>query len=299
MKIGIVGPGAMGTFLGGVLGRENEVVVLGRREVKKEEIKIIGKTELNSKVKYTIDPSDLSQVDLVIISTKAFDTEQAVKGIVNKTPSRTYVLSLQNGLDNEEIIARYFGEERTIGGITSHGVTYLDTGEVKHAGKGETVIGPYPEGDNASEIMKELEKVFGEAGISVKKSENILGHIWKKVIINVGINPITALLQVRNGFLVEDVCLTELMRDAVKEAVKVAEEYTVLPSDDLFQNTLAVAENTAENKSSMLQDVMNKRKTEIDHITGAVIEKAEEKGLEVPINRTMYRLIKGKENSYL
>ncbi len=299
MKIGIVGPGAMGTFLGGMLGKKNEVVMFGRHEVDIDEIEINGKTELTSQVKYTTDPSDLSQVELVVIATKAFDTEEAVKSISNKITSETFILSLQNGLDNEETIAENFDEERTIGGITSHGVTFLQTGKVKHAGKGETVIGPYPEGETDSKMMNEVEKIFKEVGISVKKSENILGHIWKKVIINVGINPITALLQVRNGFLVEDDSLTGLMRDAVEEAVKVAEEYTDLPSDDLFRETLAVAENTAENKSSMLQDVMNKRKTEIDHITGAVIEKAEEKGLEVPINRSVYRLIKGKENSYL
>ncbi len=295
MKIGIIGPGAMGTFLAGVLGKHNEITLVGRQGLDIERVEIVGETELISEIDFTTDVSELSDTELIVICTKAFDTEVAVKGLIDYLPSECKLLSLQNGLKNEEIIAKYIGEERTIGGITSHGVTYLGTGKVKHAGKGETVIGGYPNRHDE----KEIAKIFDKAGIKTELSDNIIGHIWKKVIVNVGINPITALLGVKNGFLLEDEYLHCLVEEVVDEATEVAKGYTELPVEDTFEETKRVAKTTQDNRSSMLQDIDNKRRTEIDQITGAVVEKGEESGVSVNVNRTLHGLVKGLERSYL
>lgn len=297
MKIGVVGPGAMGTFLAGVLAKKNEVTLVGRRKLEIESVEIVGKTELVSDVNFTTDVSELSKTGLVVICTKAFDTEEAVKDLVDHLPSECKLLSLQNGLKNEEMISQYLDEKRTIGGITSHGVTYLDAGKVRHAGKGETVIGRYPRGDG--EGIKRVAEVFSKAGIDTSLSDAIIGHIWKKVIVNVGINPVTALLRVKNGFLLKEENLFEVVKGAVREATEVAREYTDLPVEDLLEETRRVAKTTRDNRSSMLQDVENKRRTEIDQINGAVVEKGEESGVPVQVNRTLYRLVKGLENTYL
>ncbi len=297
MKIGIIGPGAMGTFLAGVLAQDNEVTLLGRRKLEIERVEVVGETELISEVDFTTDVSNLSETELVVICTKAYDTEGAVKDVIDHLPSDCKLLSLQNGLKNEEIISRYVGEDRTIGGITSHGVTYLETGKVKHAGKGETVIGGYPRG--GGEEIKKVAEVFRKAGISIDLNDKIIGHIWKKVIVNVGINPITALLGVKNGFLLEDENLFEMMKGTVDEATKVARKNTELPVEDTFEETKRVAKTTRENRSSMLQDIENKRRTEVDQINGAVVEKGEKSGIPVEMNRTLYRLVKGLESTYL
>lgn len=299
MKIGIIGPGALGTFLAGMLGRKNEVILFGRRRSGIKDVEIIGETELVSEVDFTTDVTVLSRAELVVICTKSYDTEKAVKKISDHLSSGCKVLSLQNGLENEEIIARYLGEKRTIGGITTHGITHLEPGKVKHAGTGETVIGGYPRRDVEDEYLKKVVEVFRKGGITTELSDNIIGHIWKKVIVNVGINPITALMGVKNGFLLKDDNLIKLMEETVEEASKVAEEYTELPVEAPVEETKKVAEMTQENRSSMLQDVENKRKTEIGQLNGAVVEKGEEKDIPVKINRTLYRLIKSLEDTQL
>ncbi len=297
MNIGVVGPGAMGSFLSGLLARENKVTLLGRHKEDIESIRIQGETELVSKVYFTTDPTELKTVDLVLITTKAFDTEEAVERIAPHLNPSCSVLSLQNGLMNEEIIANFVGKERTIGGVTSHGVTYIEAGKVRHAGIGETVIGAYPEGDPEKSEVKKTSELLNKAGLKTEVSDNILGHIWKKVIVNTGINPITALLGVKNGFLLDDEILLGVLKEVVEEAAEVARKHTELPVDDPFEETKRVAKNTRDNRSSMLQDIENKRKTEIDQINGAVIQKAEEVDISVPANRTLYGLLKGIEKA--
>jgi len=298
MDIGIIGPGAMGTFLAGMLGEKNEVTLVGRRELDIEKVDIVGKTELTAEINFTTNLGKLSGSELVVICTKSYDTEEAVKGILDHLSPECRILSLQNGLENEEIISEHIGKERTIGGVTSHGVTYLDSGKVKHAGKGKTLIGSYPKGKRGEEELKRIVKLFNEGDISTTLSDNIIGHIWKKVIVNVGINPITALVGVKNGLLLKDEDLLELMKEAVQEASTVAEEYVDLPIDEPFKETKKVAKSTRDNKSSMLQDVEKKRRTEIDQINGAVVEKGEKSGIRVDVNRTLYRLVKGLQHTY-
>jgi len=296
MKIGIVGPGAIGTFLAGILGKENEVHLFGRKALDINKIEISGETELKVSVNYTDSVESLSDKELIIICTKSFDTADAMNSISDHLFRGSMVLSLQNGLKNEEIISDFVGEERTIGGITSHGVTYIEEGKVKHAGKGETVIGPYPEGRD-----KKVEKVcsvFNHAGMKTTLGENILVEIWRKAVINSGINPITAIVGVKNGVLLEDEFLTGLMEDTVLESAEVAKKYVDLDKEKVLKETKKVAERTSDNLSSMLQDIKNEKRTEVEQINGAIIEKAATEE-EIRVNKVLYRLVKGLQNRYL
>jgi len=297
MKIGIVGPGAIGTFLAGVLGRENDVDLVGRKPLDIKKIEVIGKTKLETEVNYTDSVESLSDKELVIVCTKSFDTEKAMASLSDHLSSDSPVLSLQNGLNNEEIIADFVGERKTIGGITSNGVTYLEPGKVKHAGKGKTVIGQYPRGKN--EKVEKVCSIFNKAGLETTIDENILVKIWEKVIINSGINPITAILKIKNGVLVEDEYLTHLMEETVKESAAVAENYVDLDKEKMVEETKNVAERTSDNLSSMLQDIKNEKRTEVEQINGAIIEKAGEVGISSPVNKVLYNLIKGLENRYV
>ncbi len=296
MKIGIVGPGAIGTFLTGIFGKENDVHLLGRRTLDIGEIEIIGETELKTSVNYTDSVGSLSDKELIIICTKSFDTADAINSISDHLSRDAMVLSLQNGLKNEEIISDFVGKERTIGGITSHGVTYIEEGKVKHAGKGETVIGSYPEG--RSKKVEKVCSVFNDVGLKTTLSENILKEIWRKAVINSGINPITALLGVKNGVLLEDEFLTSLMEDTVLESAEVAENYVDLDKKKALKETIKVAERTSDNLSSMLQDIKNDNRTEVEQINGAIIEKAASEDT-ITVNKVLYRLVKGLQNRYL
>ncbi|MFW5952722.1 MAG: ketopantoate reductase family protein [Candidatus Natronoplasma sp.] len=297
MKIGVVGPGAIGTFLAGILGAQNEVVLLGQRPLDIKTIEIYGKTRLETGVTYTESVESLSDKELIIICTKSFDTAEAMASVSDHLSSECMILSLQNGLKNEEIISDFVGGERTIGGVTSNGVTYMEPGKVKHAGEGETIIGSYTEDRNKK--VEKVYRIFNHAGIDTTISENILVNIWEKVVVNSGINPITALLRIKNGVLIEDQYLTKLMEDTVLESASVAEKYVDLDSKKVLKKTKKVAERTSDNLSSMLQDIEDESRTEVDQINGAIIEKAEKEGVSAHVNRVLYRLVKGLENRYL
>lgn len=297
MKIGIIGAGAMGTFLGGILGRQNDVLIVGKHSDDINQIEISDKTTLKVEVKYTNDHSKIENQELIIICTKSYDTRNAMEDIKDYLNESMYILSLQNGLENEKIISNYVNSDKVIGGITGLGVTYLEPGKVKHAGQGETIIGKYMVEND--EMVFKIKDMLESSGLNISVSDNIYSHIWKKVIINSSINPITALTGLENGSLVRYDYLNQILKKVCLESTKVAEKEVELPVEDMVEETEKIAELTAENKSSMLQDIENKNKTEIECINGAVVSIGEKLGIDTPYNQTLYSLIKGKEKSYL
>ncbi len=296
MKIAIVGPGALGTFLAGVLGKHNEVVLLGRDELDLSRVHVRGHTEVDSDVDYTTDTSSLTDRDHIILCTKSYDTEQAMKSIHPYIGDDAKVVSLQNGLKNERIISRYVRPDQVIGGVTSNGITYESPGNVIHAGEGDTLMGLYPKGKNKSVIRLADRLIKG--GLDVKVVDSIYGYIWQKVIVNACINPISALTGLKNGALLKNEGLYSLMERVCSESYDVAIKETELPSDTPMEEVKRVASLTADNKSSMLQDIERKRKTEIGCINGAIVTVGEKMGADTPLNRTLYSLVKGRELSF-
>lgn len=297
MDIGIVGPGAIGTFLAGVLGKNNDVDLLGKRPLELETVELTGKTKQESSVNYTTSRTALSDDELIIICTKSFDTAEAMKSLSSNISSESVVLSLQNGLNNEKVISEYVGEDRTIGGITSNGVTFIEPGKVKHAGVGETVIGRYPRGNRG--MVESVSRTLNRAGIETRISDEIIVHIWEKTVVNSGINPLTAVLGVKNGQLVEDEYLKNLLEKIVSESARVAEKKVDTSENRLVSRTKEVANETSDNISSMLQDIKNKNRTEVAQINEEIISKGKELGISTPVNETLFHMVKSMENRYL
>ncbi len=293
MKIAIIGPGAMGTFLAGTLNEDNEVLLIGRRDIPLHDINITGKTVMRCSVEYSTDISKLRDRDLVILCTKSYDTRDTMETIAEYVHD-TYVLSLQNGLNNEEIISEF--TSRVLGGITSHGFLFQGPGDIVHTGIGKTIIGLYPDGKSGD--IEDIGAILNKGRMNTEISDNIKGHIWKKVIINSGINPITALTGLKNGKILERAYLKELMEKVCHEATAIGRTEVDIPGDPVAEAG-EIARSTAENKSSMLQDVLQERRTEIDCITGAVIEVGIKKGMDTQYNRILYELVKARESSYL
>lgn len=295
MKLGIIGPGALGTFLAGMIGQYHEVLLLGRKDIPLNRIRIRGNTNVEMEVRYTCDPSELVQCEYVIFCTKSYDTKPAMESISGYISPDSGVVSLQNGLNNERIISELVDPERIIGGVTSHGITYLSPGEVFHAGQGDTYLGLYPSGTN--EYVHGFTRILKEAGMEVKVVDNINGHIWQKGIVNACINPLTALTGLTNGALLEHKELHELMKRVCYESRDVAIKQTALPSDDILKEVERVAAMTAENHSSMLQDIQRGRKTEIDCINGAIVDAGNTVGIDTPLNHILHTLVKGREQA--
>ncbi len=210
----------------------------------------------------------------------------------------TIIMTLQNGLNNVETISGIFGQEKIVAGITTHGATLLGIGHVRHAGIGKTIIGEVKQGSIAVNKLNQIANMFSKSGFETIISEDILKHIWGKLIINTAINPITALTKMRNGELLEHDETKELLHLTVNESAHVASAHSIrLPYDD---PTLVVEETcraTANNISSMLQDVLNNKRTEIDSINGAIVKEGSKVGINTPINKVLTYLVKGLELS--
>lgn len=314
MKIAIVGPGAMGCLFGGFLAKSGQELWLldkrpGRVEaVQKEGIKIEGISGNHKvKVKATTKAKEIGPCELIIICVKSYDTEAAVKGLGPLISGETLVLTLQNGLGNVESIAEAVGEERVVGGVTSHGATLLGEGHVRHAGKGDTVIGRWQATGRrqvkgwkiSRRTLEDIASAFKAAGFPTKISEKVRDLVWSKLIINVGINALTAVTRLNNGRLVEFEGTRQILKMAVLEAAKVARRKRItLAYSDSIKKVEGVCRATAGNISSMLQDVLKKRRTEIDYINGAIVREGEALEISTPANKVLTELVKTIEASY-
>jgi 2-dehydropantoate 2-reductase len=161
---------------------------------------------------------------------------------------------------------------------------------IRHGGNGPTYIGE-PDGP-VSERVRSIVELFRESGLKTEPSDNVARLIWEKLIVNVGINAITGLTGIRNGFIAEMQEATELCSAAVEEAIAVAGAKGFPIGSEMVQRVIEVAKATARNRSSMGQDVDKKKRTEIDAINGAVVRFGKEAGIATPVNQTLTSLIK-------
>jgi len=305
MKIAVVGPGALGCLVAGFLKlkTEDNIWLLDNsperaKRIAEDGICIEGVSGNHTvKVDVTADTKNIGPVDLVIICVKSYSTEDACKDIKDLVAENTSVLTLQNGIGNVQILNDYFGVDKVIAGVTNHGSTLLGVGHIRHAGKGDTVIGKSD--GKLSRELKDVVAVFTKAGFPAKVSKDIDSVIWSKLIINVGINALTAITRLNNGKIVVYEEARELLRSAVQEATRVVKRKRIkLSYDDPIQKVESVAKATSQNVSSMLQDVLSKNRTEIDFINGAIVRHGKAIGIPTPVNEILTRLVKTIEKSY-
>lgn len=304
MKIVVVGPGAMGCLYAAFLSKSKEELwLLDKNKEKAAKINESGisveeaQGSWQAKVKTTANIADIGQADLIIICVKSFHTKQAVEQIKPLLGPSTKILTLQNGIGNIEIISEIAGEERVIGAVTNEGATLIDTGKIRHAGRGETVIGSV-DGKTPVEL-RTIREVFNKVGFETKMSRDIKSLIWSKLIINIGINALSAITRLPNGKLTEYEGTRRILRDAVTEATRIAKRKRIkLIFDDPLAKVEAVCESTSDNLSSMLQDVLRKKRTEIDFINGVIVRLGQELGISVPTNKLLLDLVKTIESSY-
>jgi 2-dehydropantoate 2-reductase len=289
----------MGSLLGARLSRTEAGVTLfstNREHIQAIQAHGLSIEELDgSEQRYQIAACDhphkiQEEVDLVIVLVKSYAAEEAVSSILPSCHSGTLFLTLQNGIGNWEHIAQVVGTESVLLGTTAQGVTRVGPGKIRHGGNGATFIGEPRE--PASHRVQCIVDLFRKAGLEAHASDGMQQLIWEKLMINVGINAITALTGIRNGMIVEVAAAGELSRTAVEEAVAVAEARGFKMPGNMVERTIKVAQATAVNRSSMGQDVDRKKRTEIDAINGAIVHFAQQDQISAPVNRTLTQLIK-------
>ncbi|MFH1397485.1 MAG: 2-dehydropantoate 2-reductase [Candidatus Omnitrophota bacterium] len=306
MKIGIVGPGAMGCLFAAYLskaGADADICLIDNDKERAAKISqqgilvegISGNWQAN--VKVTADIQQLGFLDLIIFCVKSYDTKIVAAHIKPLVGVNTLVLTLQNGIGNIEIISEIIGQDKVIAGVTNLGSTLISDGHIRHAGLGETLIGRL-DGKLPAQ-MRSLREIFNRVGLDARISRDIKSWLWSKLVINAGINPLSAITRLNNGHLVEIETVRKIMREAVTEALKVIKRKRIkLIFDDPLAKVEAVCEATANNVSSMLQDVLRSKRTEIDFINGVIVRLGQELGVLVPVNSLLVDLVKTIETSY-
>ena len=289
MKIAIIGPGALGILFAtkcSIAGHTTTLVDHDSERAKR--LSQSGLTLMNGEDTITANPTISTTVpakqDLIIVLTKSYSTPTL------KLPSTIPVLTLQNGLGNIETLCKLVGSSSVIAGTTSEASTLVEEGTIRHAAAGITTIGSW-----TSCPTTIAENALQQAGFEIQTTLSPGQMLWEKTVINAGINPLTALLNIPNGDLLKKKELRQLMRDLVVEAARVASTEGYRFGYSLIEKTEEVCATTASNISSMLQDIRANRKTEIDAISGEILLRCEAASLAAPRTRVIYQLIKGME----
>ena len=305
MKIAVVGAGAMGSLFGAMLAEAGNEVWL--YDVWVEHVKTINKDGLRIEregqtrtlsIEATTDPEQIGQAELVIIFVKSTHTASAAETARKLAGSDGAVMTLQNGMGNADILSEFIDPERVLAGTTSHGATLLGPGSIRHAGIGTTTIGAWAETEQARERARKLSDFFTKIGIETEAVDDVRSLLWNKLLINIGINAITALTTIKNGQILDLEITRQLSRNAVEEAMKIAGQMNIKVREDAVDHVYAVAEATALNRSSMGQDVDNKRQTEIGTINGFIVRQAKRLGMQAPVNETLTALVETLQFHY-
>jgi 2-dehydropantoate 2-reductase len=303
MKTVIMGAGAMGSLFGGFLALKGEDIrLVGTRNEQIDTICSVGLTfEEKGKLQIipmnaTPDVTSVGKADLVIFFVKTYDTEKAVSDALVLEKEDTIFLTLQNGLGNEEVICKKVDQNKVMLGVTGHGATLLKPGHIRHAGWGKTFIGELDH--RITDRAIQIAQMFCRAGIETEVSSNIHDNVWGKLLVNVGINALTALTGFKNGQLLDYPETARLMEKLVSETAEVARRKGVQIEENPMDRLRKAVEATRENRSSMGQDFDHRRKTEIDAINGAVVKEAQPLGIPVPFNQAVTDLVKAIEKSF-
>lgn len=295
-RLAIIGVGAMGSLFGCRLSPFTELVMFGNwpeqlQAIRQDGLLLIDPSGRQSRhhVKVASHTSHGAAFDVALILVKSWQTERAARQASELLSADGLAVTLQNGLGNVEILGAYVGHGRAALGVTSEGAMMIGPGVVRHAGTGLTHLAATPGTESRLQLLADL---FGRAGFVTELTSDPEGLVWGKLSINAGINPLTALLQVTNGFLAEDETACQLMCWAAEETQAVAQAQGItLPFASAAKRAVEVARATAANRSSMAQDVVRGMPTEIEAITGQVVQAGQQLGVPVPVNEALLLLV--------
>jgi 2-dehydropantoate 2-reductase len=301
MRIAVIGAGAMGSIYGGHLALHNEVYLV---DTNPEVVKTINDRgillEENGEdhvyqPKAVTDTSGLPEMDLVILFVKALFSRAALNGNKNLIGPKTYILTLQNGSGHEDILGEFVPVERVIIGTTEDQGTILGMAHIRHGGTGGTNLGMLV--PDAEGMLPKLKETMDQCGFRAKIHENIQQLIWNKLFVNVALSAVTAVLNVKMGFIAKDPYAFALSSQLLHEAVTVAHALGLEADEDhLLQEIKETSERVPEGVTSICADLSKGRKTEVDTISGSVIRAAKKCGIAVPAHEFLVNMVHAMEN---
>ncbi len=301
MKVAVVGAGAMGCLYAGAFHRAGAEVTL--IDVNAEHIAAINANGLELDTRRGVEtlplpavkPEEASEVaDLVVLFTKTFHTDAALDGVKAIVGPGTYVMTLQNGLGNDEAVARHLPRERVIAGVSTLPSDLVGPGRVRSHGEGGSKLYPAFGGETA--FAQQVADRLTVGGLPTTLEPDIEAAIWSKAIFNAAMNTLCALTLRTPGFLGAHVEAKALIRAVVLEGVAAANANSVgIEAQPILDLTVVSVTDHADHEASMLQDVKAGRRTEVDAINGAIVRAAHAAGVAVPVTETLWRLVKLEE----
>jgi len=303
-RVLIVGAGAIGSLYAAHLARVADVWALVRREehahtINWRGIRVTGHNEFHANLKATNDPSELPQFDFGIVATKASQMREAFAPVAHLFREGA-VLSAQNGLGSEEILAGLMPDGRVIRGTTFMSGTRLADDHVHYELNTQTWMGPFEPVETPFEVVEELASLINASGLKAEALHDARPAQWSKLIFNASVNSVAALTGLPHSphFAAEAefADLGHLVHELIEEGKQVAAALGIeLHEDPWTMNCIGAQTN---HPPSMLHDVRHRCPTEVDFLGGAIAREAQRAGVPAPLHTALYRLVKGKEASW-
>jgi 2-dehydropantoate 2-reductase len=303
MKICVIGCGAVGSLFAAHLARAGEAEVWAYdvwkehiEAIRREGLRLSGAADFSVRLKATTNAGELPRTDYGIVATKAIHTREAISETAHIFDNASAVVSVQNGVGNEEIIAEHV--RYVIRGTTFPAGHPVGPGHIGYDIKGDTWIGPFePTGTPMSKV-EELAGLMTRAGMNTIALADARGAQWMKLIFNASTNPVGALTLLHHGAAARFGPTGELFEDLIAEGEAVARKLGIKLHGDPRELVRKGASAPGKHKASMLQDVLLKRPTEVDFMNGAIVRWGAKVGAPTPLNNALWQLIKGLEHSW-
>jgi len=286
-KIFVLGAGAIGSTYGALLSQRNDVTLIGRKAhvdaVNKNGLTLSGNIKSTFLVKAEMAIKEIPSETLILLTTKAYDAAGAVTSIRPLLRKDTVMLVLQNGLGIKDIVGRIVaGKAEVVRGLVTLAAEFFEPGKISFW-QGETFLEP-------TQTSERIARVFNVVGLKTKISNDMQEEIWKKLIVNCVLNPLTVIFQVRNNEIMI-YSLKQIRHKIIQESIAVGNAEGVSFESNLEECIeRKIARYT--NYSSMCQDIMKRKKTEIDFLNGKIVELGRRHGIPTPVNDTLVGLIR-------
>ena len=302
MSTAVVGAGAVGSFYGAMLARAGHAVTLIARPAHVQAIRAAGlQLQMGGQVHRVPVAADtelaaVANADLVLVCVKSTDTDSVARQLAPLLNLDALVLSLQNGVDNADTLARHLAQ--TVVPVAVYVATAMPApGVVQHHGRGDLVIGPLTAADaqdtHVQQRLQAVVELFASAQVPVRISADVIGELWHKLMVNCAYNAISGLAQQPYGRMAALPAICELQRAVVREVVAVAQAGgRTMDLDAALTMMAGIATAMPAQRSSTAQDMARGKPSEIDHLNGTIVRLGAERGVPTPVNQTLQALVK-------
>lgn len=302
MKIVVLGSGAMASLFGGYLSLNNDVYIIGRGSGKmafldKNGIQIKEKdSTIRTNPHCTSDYKIPGTADLIILFVKSMANESVLSNAAPLIGEKTAILTFQNGAGHENVMNRFISKDRILIGTTQHSANIIEEGVVNHANGGLCTVG-YAYGKDKSPEINKIAEALNKAGFETKISDDVKKSIWSKLLNNTSISITTAVLGCSMEYLAKSKDAWAIVSSLVRETVSVAKAsgYT-FDAEKTIADLFTLCSNVQGGYTSIYTDVKQGRKTEVDRISGFVVEEAKRLGVDAPLQTLMVNAVHALEN---